>query len=89
MKEIQGKSILVRVSASFELFAMERQKLESLSSDVFKRRTSSEVRDSEGSSYQESTVVQAVGQELTTRQPQCSNELCLFISTWSFENRVA
>ena len=60
MKEFEGKSILVRVSARFELFAMERQKLESLSSDFFKRRTSSEVRVSESSSYRESTVVQAV-----------------------------
>ena len=67
MKEFEGKSILVRVSARFELFAMERQKLESLScSDFFKRRMSSEVRVSESSSYRESTVVQAVGQELTT-----------------------
>ena len=69
MKEIQGKSILVRVSARFELFAKERQKLESLSNDIFKRRTSTKVRVSEGSSYRESTVVQAVRQELTTRQP--------------------
>ena len=69
MKETQGKSILVRVSARFELFAKQRQKLESLSSDIFKRRTSTEVRVSEGSSYREPTVVQAVRQELTTRQP--------------------